>query len=155
MLTVSDNGIGMTDERIDEINQLLDNPPVLGLALQPTLGMYVVARLAARHGIKVQVISGSPGITVRVLLPKPLIESPAVTAPDMPAGTQYKPSRPEVSAPQLAVVSDDQSNSVLPGAVKGRHEHPRSRQVAAGQRVDAAVEGESPFAAEEDAPERP
>jgi Histidine kinase-, DNA gyrase B-, and HSP90-like ATPase len=75
MLTVSDTGIGVTDAKLAELNSLLASPPVLGLALQPTLGMYVVARLAARHGVRVQLIAGSPGLTIRVLLPKELIEA--------------------------------------------------------------------------------
>lgn len=97
MLTVSDSGIGMTDARLGELNDLLESPPVLGLALQPTLGMYVVARLAARHGVRVQLISGSPGVTVRVLLPKSLIEAP----PARPALT------PAISAPEATSHSTD------------------------------------------------
>ncbi len=90
MLTVSDSGIGMSDGRMLDLNQLLESPPVLGLALEPTLGMYVVARLASRHGIKVQLIAGAPGLTVRVMLPKDLIEA---VKPDEepPAPIQTKP----------------------------------------------------------------
>lgn len=84
MLTVSDSGIGVSDSRLADLNELLESPPVLGLALEPTLGMYVVARLAARHGIKVQLILGSPGLTVRVLLPKALIETAKTEEPGAP-----------------------------------------------------------------------
>ncbi|MDH3189732.1 MAG: hypothetical protein OEM39_03720, partial [Acidimicrobiia bacterium] len=95
MLTVSDSGIGMSEERMADLNALLESPPVLGLALEPTLGMYVIARLAARHGIKVHLISGAPGLTVRVMLPKELIEAakPKEIAPPMP------PSRPAPAVP--------------------------------------------------------
>lgn len=99
MLTVSDSGIGMSDARMADLNRLLHSPPVLGLALEPTLGMYVVARLAARHGIKVQLISGAPGLTVRVMLPKELIEVPKAdekppSATPRPATFLTRPEQP-------------------------------------------------------------
>ena len=74
LLTISDHGVGMTDVRLGEINQLLAKPPVLGLALDPTLGLYVVARLAARHGIEIRLVRGVPGITVRVTIPRGRLE---------------------------------------------------------------------------------
>src|SRR5690606_41042613 len=50
VVTIADSGVGISEERLEQINRLINDPPVLGLALEPTLGMYVVARLAARHG---------------------------------------------------------------------------------------------------------
>jgi hypothetical protein len=64
----------MTDVRLGEINRLLAKPPVLGLALDPTLGLYVVARLAARHGIEIRLVRGVPGMTVRVTIPRDKLE---------------------------------------------------------------------------------
>ncbi|MEX1249106.1 MAG: ATP-binding protein, partial [Acidimicrobiia bacterium] len=169
MLTVSDSGIGMSNDRIAEFNALLENPPVLGLALQPTLGMYVVARLAARHGIKVQVIAGSPGVTVRVFLPRFLIEDASQVAGGdsnetlLSPAVEYKPaatssyngsregagdSAPTAeSADSESAPAADEPTS-LPGKVKGRHEHPgRSRSM----KVDGdehKVKRTSPFAEE-------
>lgn len=74
LLTVSDHGVGMTEVRMGEINRLLAKPPVLGLALDPTLGLYVVARLAARHGIDIRLVRGVPGMTVRVTVPRNKLE---------------------------------------------------------------------------------
>jgi signal transduction histidine kinase len=83
LLTVSDSGLGMSEARLGELNRILEQPPALGLALEPTLGMYVVARLAARHGIKARLIAGVPGLTVRVTIPRGLLEvsRPAHAAP--------------------------------------------------------------------------
>ncbi len=75
VLTIADRGLGMSEGRRAEINRLLEKPPVLGLALDPTLGMYVVARLAARHGISVRLVPGVPGITARITIPRTLLES--------------------------------------------------------------------------------
>ena len=74
LLTISDHGVGMTEARMGEINRLLAKPPVLGLALDPTLGLYVVARLAARHGIDIRLVRGVPGMTVRVTIPRNKLE---------------------------------------------------------------------------------
>ena len=68
-LTVSDRGVGMSDPRVGELNRLLEKPPVLGLSVEPTMGMYVVAKLAYRHGLTVELIRGVPGITAKVTIP--------------------------------------------------------------------------------------
>jgi len=41
MVYVSDTGMGMTDEQLEEANELLANPPEPGLDLSRTLGLYV------------------------------------------------------------------------------------------------------------------
>lgn len=92
LLTISDHGIGMSDERIAELNQLLGHPPVLGLALEPTLGLYVVARLAARHGMRVRLAPGVPGTTVRITVPRTLLETSTATRPDESGRLRNEPS---------------------------------------------------------------
>ncbi len=74
LLTVSDRGVGLGDRRLAEANRLLATPPVVGLALEPTLGLYVVAVLAKRHDIRVRLVSGAPGVTAQVMLPSSLFE---------------------------------------------------------------------------------
>jgi len=73
-LSVSDRGVGLSDARIAELNRILDKPPSLGLSLEPTLGMYVVARLAHRHGLDVELIHGVPGLTAKVTIPRQRLE---------------------------------------------------------------------------------
>ncbi len=81
LLTISDRGLGMSDARRADMNRMLEKPPVLGLALDPTLGIYVVARLAARHGISVRLVPGVPGTTARVTIPRVLLEVSAEPLP--------------------------------------------------------------------------
>lgn len=76
LLTVADRGVGVTQTRLAELNQLLDRPPVVGLALEPTLGLYVVAMLAKRHGIGVRLVPGAPGISAKLLIPSALYDIP-------------------------------------------------------------------------------
>lgn len=73
-LAVSDRGVGMSDARIAELNRILERPPALGLSVEPTLGMYVVAKLAHRHGLDVEIIRRVPGITARVTIPRDHLE---------------------------------------------------------------------------------
>jgi hypothetical protein len=109
LLTISDHGIGMSDDRIAELNQLLGHPPVLGLALEPTLGLYVVARLAARHGMRVRLAPGVPGTTVRITVPRTLLETSTATRPDEGGrlrnapSTDIRPTTPET--PRVSVPS--------------------------------------------------
>ena len=73
-ITVSDRGVGMTEARVAELNRILERPPALGLSVEPTLGMYVVSKLAHRHGVQVELIRGVPGITTRVTVPRDHLE---------------------------------------------------------------------------------
>jgi signal transduction histidine kinase len=73
-ITVSDRGVGVSESRIAELNRILDKPPALGLSVEPTLGMYVVAKLAHRHGVKVELMKGVPGITARITVPRDHLE---------------------------------------------------------------------------------
>ncbi len=74
VIGVTDRGIGMDEPRIAAANALLARPPAPGLALSRTLGLHVVAHLAARHGIHVQLRPASPsGVTALVVLPPTLL----------------------------------------------------------------------------------
>ncbi|MCX4234422.1 sensor histidine kinase [Streptomyces ortus] len=88
MLSVQDEGIGMTGERLESLNTRLtafdpedayDEESGEGLGL----GLYVVARLAHRHGVRVQLREQKQGgITAVVVLPKGLLAAaPAVAVP--------------------------------------------------------------------------
>ncbi|MFG1698752.1 nitrate- and nitrite sensing domain-containing protein [Nonomuraea sp. NPDC049309] len=74
LLSVSDNGIGMTDEELAEANRRLAEPPVVDVSVSRRMGLFVVGRLALRHGIRVQLRKGEEnGLIAMVLLPPTLI----------------------------------------------------------------------------------
>ena len=58
VISITDSGIGMSEEQLAEANELLASPPPVGLALSRSLGFTVVARLAARYGVTVQLRAG-------------------------------------------------------------------------------------------------
>jgi hypothetical protein len=79
VLEIEDRGLGMSDEELVEANERLADPPVVDFALSRMLGLYVVARLAQRYNIKVQLRhSWYGGITALVLLPPSVTVQPPV-----------------------------------------------------------------------------
>ncbi len=94
VLAISDQGIGMPVERLGEANHLLAHPPVVGLALSRALGLHVVGLLAARHGIGVELRTGTPvGVIALILLPTAILVAPAATGPANPVveGVAWRP----------------------------------------------------------------
>ncbi|WP_284709217.1 sensor histidine kinase [Streptomyces malaysiensis] len=93
MLSVQDEGIGMTPERFVELNNRLADPvPEYCQGPQPEdplgLGLYVVTRLAARHGIRVQLREQQPGgVAAVVVLPTKIL-------PSGPPGAGLPPAPP-------------------------------------------------------------
>jgi len=72
-IMVIDEGLGMPDEQLESLNEVLADPPVTGLALSRSLGILVAARLAARHGITVRLRRGEIGTIAYVVMPRPLL----------------------------------------------------------------------------------
>ncbi|MEV5240304.1 nitrate- and nitrite sensing domain-containing protein [Streptomyces cinnamoneus] len=71
MVEIHDKGIGLTAEDFADINHKLANPPTVDAAISQRMGLFVVGRLATRHGIRVQLRpSGEQaGTTSLVMLP--------------------------------------------------------------------------------------
>jgi len=83
LLDITDQGVGMGAEEMAHANWRLDNPPVVDVAVSRRMGLFVVARLAARHGIRVRLRPAAHGgLTALVWLPDEVItyEQAAVPA---------------------------------------------------------------------------
>jgi signal transduction histidine kinase len=83
LLDITDQGVGMGAEEMAHANWRLDNPPVVDVAVSRRMGLFVVARLAARHGIRVRLRPAAQGgLTALVWLPDEVIayEQAAVPA---------------------------------------------------------------------------
>ncbi|WP_067491807.1 sensor histidine kinase [Actinomadura hibisca] len=74
VIEVEDRGLGVRPDMLDQINRRLADPPEFDLVDADQLGLFVVARLAARHGAKVS-LRPSPygGTSAIVLLPHELV----------------------------------------------------------------------------------
>jgi signal transduction histidine kinase len=82
LIEVTDQGVGMGAEQIEHTNWRLANPPVMDVAVSRRMGLFVVARLAARHGIRVRLCPvPSGGLIAQVWLPSGVITQEAGTSP--------------------------------------------------------------------------
>lgn len=71
---ISDRGLGMAAGAVEEANRRLARAPDFDPAESVRLGLFVVARLAARHHIRVQLRpSAHGGVTAVVLIPSDLV----------------------------------------------------------------------------------
>ncbi|GGL86931.1 ATPase [Streptomyces fumigatiscleroticus] len=79
---VEDRGLGMGKENLAEANRRIAQAKTFDLLDSDRLGLFVVSRLAARHGIKVN-LKTSPygGTTAVVLLPTALLHSGTAESP--------------------------------------------------------------------------
>ncbi|WP_435840301.1 nitrate- and nitrite sensing domain-containing protein [Streptomyces chartreusis] len=119
MLSVQDEGIGMTAERLGRLNtRLAEFDPEVSYDQEGEeglgLGLYVVARLAHRHGVRVQLREQKQGgIAAVAVLPKGLL-APAPTAA-VPSDTLHHTTGHAFSLPG----ADAEANSnVLRGRQK-------------------------------------
>ncbi len=133
VLEIEDRGLGMSDEELVEANERLANPPIVDFALSRMLGLYVVARLAQRYNIKVQLRhSWYGGVTALVFLPPSLtVQAPApesleaarsgrqrpqLTPPPLPGpdGGRGQPAPPAAGPPPPLDTGEGQSGDHLP-----------------------------------------
>ena len=96
---VEDRGLGIKSEELDVINRRLSSPADFDLANADQLGLFVVGKLAARHGVRV-FLRPSPygGTTAIVLMPSSMItpeaETPAGEPPADGPGDRGQPRGP-------------------------------------------------------------
>lgn len=74
VIEIEDRGLGMSPADLEAANERIANPPEFDLRDTTRLGLYVVSRLAERHGIQVS-LKTSPygGTTAIVLIPRELV----------------------------------------------------------------------------------
>ncbi|MEU2672328.1 nitrate- and nitrite sensing domain-containing protein [Streptomyces sp. NPDC007164] len=106
-IEVEDRGLGMEEDQLAAANELMVRPPrmdVLAHSDDIRLGLYVIARLADQHGLRVEFRSSAYGGTrVVLLVPDELTVSEPRTgpvgvpapAPAAPAAAPAAPSAPE------------------------------------------------------------
>lgn len=122
VLEIEDRGLGMGAEALAEANRRIEQSETLDLYESDRLGLFVVSRLAARHGIRV-VLRGSVygGTTAVVLLPEDMVHEPA------PGGA---PERADMSIGRMDVTAG-QGPPGPPGRPEAWHRAPRTSHVRA------------------------
>jgi signal transduction histidine kinase len=133
LVRIVDHGLGMSREQLAEENARLIERERLDLAPTDVLGLFVVGRLARRHGIRVR-LSPTPGsgVTAEVLIPaRHLVQPGAVPAvspvpaapatPAVPVAAAPAPSDPEPAGPPARGVAPEsarraETRAPMPGA---------------------------------------
>ncbi|MFC3571773.1 nitrate- and nitrite sensing domain-containing protein [Streptomyces yaanensis] len=96
VLEIDDRGLGLDSDQIDEAHRTVNGPEDFDPTRHDRLGLYVVGRLAARHGIEVT-LCRSPygGTTAVVLLPEAVLADvePGTPAPPDEERVRRQPSR--------------------------------------------------------------
>ncbi len=76
VITVGDRGIGLSPLELEANNRRIKSAADLSETPSRFLGLYVVGRLAARHGLDVELLAGVPhGLVSRITVPESLYES--------------------------------------------------------------------------------
>ena len=74
LINIIDSGIGMTEEQLAVVNWRLENPPAADVEVSRHMGLFAVAHLADRHGIRVRLRKATgAGLIAHVWLPEALI----------------------------------------------------------------------------------
>ena len=98
VIYIEDRGIGISPEQLAELNQRLAKPPAVDVTVSRMMGLVVVARLAARHGVKVELRPGEErGTVAQVTLPA------SVLAPRALAGRPQSEAANGTEAPSAPV----------------------------------------------------
>ena len=106
LVDVTDRGIGMPANEMAYANQQLDNPPPPDIDVPKWMGLLVVARLAARHGIRVRLNQADlGGLTALVWLPDEILTHYSAADPGHPAAA---PRAATASSPAFAPARMDQ-----------------------------------------------
>ncbi|WP_073809006.1 sensor histidine kinase [Kitasatospora sp. CB01950] len=92
-LEIDDRGLGLNEQHLGEVNQRLAVEQEFDLTDTDRLGLFVVSRLARRHGIRVH-LRPSPygGTSAVVLIPRELLADAAEMAPEAARPTAEDPA---------------------------------------------------------------
>jgi signal transduction histidine kinase len=117
---IEDRGLGIKPDELDAINDRLTSPADFDLANADQLGLFVVGKLAARHGVRVFLrLSPYGGTTAIVLMPNSMIT---------PAAGSLEPAQPAQAEMPAA------RGRGLQLALTGRTERPAQRRGSAAPR---------------------
>jgi signal transduction histidine kinase len=117
LVEIADRGVGMSEERLAEFNQRLAGRDDMDVSASRRMGLFVVGRLAARHGVTVRLASGGSstgtvGVTASVTVPEELT---AATKADQAGGGTSAIRRAEVEDSAPAQTNGAPNRMFAPG----------------------------------------
>jgi len=112
LISITDRGVGMSAQEMAHANWRLENPPTSDIEVPKWIGLLVVARLAARHGVRVRLQQAEfGGLTALVWVPDQLIARQDAAA--LPQFARSGPGGLRRGAHEIAV--DQRSAAAQPG----------------------------------------
>ena len=138
LLDITDNGVGISDQEMSHANWRLDNPPVVDVAVSRRMGLFVVGRLAARHGVRVRLRHAQAGgLTALIWLPD------TVAAPEVapPLGRLRRFEADDYGPAAVAVRAHRDGARPRPGGLPGHGGREDPEVLAHGARRPAAAHG--------------
>ncbi|MFH9794237.1 sensor histidine kinase [Streptomyces virginiae] len=130
VLSVVDEGIGVTDDRLEALNARLSTPEAYDEEPEEEhglgLGLYVAGRLAARHGVTAELRGARHGGTeALVVIPATLLPA---TPPASPVHTLAVPGAPSLHLPGVIAEANENTLQARP---RGAHAAPEAEAPAA------------------------
>ncbi|MEU4693265.1 nitrate- and nitrite sensing domain-containing protein [Actinoplanes sp. NPDC023714] len=101
VIYVEDRGLGISADQMEQIDRRLHEPSEVDVGTFRLMGFAVIGRLAARHGILVELRAGSEGGTIaEITLPSDVVVLPGAPAAPAPsrAASWTRPGPPPQSA---------------------------------------------------------
>ena len=143
IVSVTDEGFGMKQEEIDRINGELATVVEITEVPSQQLGLFVVARLASRHGIDVR-LDNAPtgGLSVRIELP--LAEVRADDPTSVPSQKEHQPQDVEeepdaVEAEVQELLAQAEAALIKAEAIRAEQEQLEGAKLAGSFRGDVAA----------------
>lgn len=138
VLSVVDEGIGVTEDRLESLNSRLSTPEAYDEEPEAEhglgLGLYVAGRLAARHGVTAELRAPRHGGTeAMVVVPAALLPT---TPPASPVHALATPGAPALHLPGAVAEANE---NTLPSRLRGEAPVPEAA-VAEAAVTEAAVE---------------
>jgi hypothetical protein len=161
LINVVDSGMGMTEEQLAVVNWRLENPSGADVGVSRHMGLFAVAHLADRHGIRVRLRKATgAGLIAHVWLPEALISHDSKPTswdriPTKRASAVVQavtraakfPQDPAAAAPPAAAPFAAAPLAAAPLTTTSPQEAPAATAPAAGTPATAAPPEEIPAAA--------
>ncbi|MGW0180972.1 ATP-binding protein [Nocardia sp. NPDC003345] len=164
LIEVADRGIGMPPSEMAEINRRLESTAEPGPDTARHMGLFVVGRLAERHGLNVRLrptfdTARDPGVTVTVHVPMSLIVAGETQILPLATGSGPQPLVPSDAGKKTKEESPDEAAAAALRNAGGSSMQTRGiSRTAAGNMVvtvDPGMSGPLPAVERPKPPERP
>ena len=131
LVEIADRGIGIPPEELEIINERLTSGGAVGPDTARHMGLFVVSRLAERHGLTVRLrptfdTARNPGITASVHIPDVLLVSPLALSQTGPQ-PRIIDAEPESAPEALSSPSSQETPQLPPPSREKEYEPARSQ----------------------------